>query len=268
MKEVEAYRILLNTISIEEDGEEQYITPDNTSIQVLMDSGTTITTLPEQWFNEMFQYFQGESQVIDGTTYYLVECDITANTTGTMNFGFGPATIKVPYSEMLIHQTAPPYVYLSNGDLACQFGLTPAEDDRNFIMGDTFLRSAYVVYDLDQATVAIAQTIFNTTDSNIVEIGTAGVEGTTVTAAVANQYPAGIFSTAAPMTTTLTERPIYATTTTSSSATGSITSTGSGSGAASATASPKSSSNKITSMQKSGLFMISGAFPMILSLLF
>jgi hypothetical protein len=271
LKEVEAYRILLNTISIEVDGKEQFVTPDNTSIQVLMDSGTTITNLPEQWFNEMFQYFQGETQVIDGTAYYLTECDITANTTDTINFGFGLVTIKVPYSEMLIPQTAPPYVYLNNGNIACQFGLTPAEDDRNFILGDTFLRSAYVVFDLDQETVAIAQTIFNTTDSNIVEIGTAGVEGTTVIATVANQYPTAIFSTAAPVTTTLTGRPVYATATTSStSATGAIPTSGSGfaSGAASATASPSSSTNKISSMQKGALFVVSGALSMVISFLF
>jgi hypothetical protein len=42
--------------------------------------------------------------VIDGTTYSLVECNIKDNTTGTMNFVFGPANIKVLYSEMLIPQ--------------------------------------------------------------------------------------------------------------------------------------------------------------------
>lgn len=42
------------------------------------------------------------------------------------------------------------------------------------ILGDTFLRSAYVVYDLVNLKAAIAQTVFNATDSNVVTFASSG----------------------------------------------------------------------------------------------
>jgi hypothetical protein len=38
------------------------------------------------------------------------------------------------------------------------------------LFGDTFLRSAYVVYDIDNRQIGIAQTIFNVTSSNLIAI--------------------------------------------------------------------------------------------------
>lgn len=62
------------------------------------------------------------------------------------------------------------YQKLSNGNDACVFGVVPITDDSPILFGDTFLRSAYVVYDLDQQQIAIAPTWFNSEDTNIVEI--------------------------------------------------------------------------------------------------
>ena len=41
------------------------------------------------------------------------------------------------------------------------------------ILGDTFLRSAYVVYDLESNSIGIAQTVFNSTMSIVVEFSAA-----------------------------------------------------------------------------------------------
>lgn len=59
----------------------------------------------------------------------------------------------------------------ADGTLACHFGIAPAGFS-NSVMGDTFIRSAYVVYDLANNELSIAQTNFNATGTNIVEIGT------------------------------------------------------------------------------------------------
>jgi hypothetical protein len=59
--------------------------------------------------------------------------------------------------------------------------------DSTAVLGDTFLRSAYVVYDIANNEISLAQTDFNATSSNIKEIasGTGGVPGAaTVTGAV------------------------------------------------------------------------------------
>jgi hypothetical protein len=45
------------------------------------------------------------------------------------------------------------------------------------VLGDTFLRSAYVVYDLQNNQISLAQTDFNSTTTNVVEITASGVPG-------------------------------------------------------------------------------------------
>lgn len=72
-----------------------------------------------------------------------------------------------------------------NGVQVCQFGILPAGDNGPILLGDTFLRSAYVVYDLDNKQIALAQTRFNATASpNILEIqsGASGIPSVTYTA--------------------------------------------------------------------------------------
>lgn len=62
-------------------------------------------------------------------------------------------------------------------------GILPT-DEFSPVLGDTFLRSAYVVYHLGNNEISIAPTIFNATDSDIREInnGTDGVPDATVVA--------------------------------------------------------------------------------------
>ncbi|KAJ3502036.1 hypothetical protein NM208_g16809 [Fusarium decemcellulare] len=57
-----------------------------------------------------------------------------------------------------------------NGEPACMFGIAPSPSSTS-ILGDTFMRSAYVVFDLENNEVSLAQSNFNATGSDIVEIG-------------------------------------------------------------------------------------------------
>ena len=50
------------------------------------------------------------------------------------------------------------------------FGIAPSQGTTS-VLGDTFLRSAYVVYDLANNEISLAQTNFNSTSSHVVEIG-------------------------------------------------------------------------------------------------
>ena len=59
------------------------------------------------------------------------------------------------------------------GQDACEFGIQNATTDP-YLLGDTFLRSAYVVYDLVNNQIALAQTDFNATSSNIVAFASSG----------------------------------------------------------------------------------------------
>jgi len=118
---------------------------------------------------------------------YIAQCSL-GNIGSTFNFQFGGATgptIKVPVSEMLIplQTTSGAPATNSKGQQICQFGIEPAQG-RPILLGDTFLRSAYVVYDLDNRQLSLAQTDFNSTTSNVREIaaGANGVPGVSATA--------------------------------------------------------------------------------------
>ena len=60
-----------------------------------------------------------------------------------------------------------------NGNLACLFGIFPTNNGAK-VLGDTFLRSAYVVYDMNNNEVSLAQSNFDAKPegSNVMEIGT------------------------------------------------------------------------------------------------
>jgi len=103
-----------------------------------------------------------------------------SNYEGTLEYGFGGSegsVISVKYSEIAI----PEYdedgtrMTFSDGSYACAFGMFPVGDGEEVLFGDTFLRSAYVVYDLENKHISLASTIFGSIASNVVEIEKGGV---------------------------------------------------------------------------------------------
>ena len=63
--------------------------------------------------------------------------------------------------------------HFQNGEAACALGIDAAQG-RPVLFGDTFLRSAYVVYDLVNNRIGIAQSNFNAGSSNIVAFASSG----------------------------------------------------------------------------------------------
>jgi Eukaryotic aspartyl protease len=104
-------------------------------------------------------------------------------TFGLLNGG-GPA-INVPIGEMILplssfYDVASPY-YTFKPPFAdtCVLGMTGIEQndllsgqDSTLLLGNTFMRSAYTVIDLDNNQTALAQSVFGVTDSHIVELTT------------------------------------------------------------------------------------------------
>jgi hypothetical protein len=58
------------------------------------------------------------------------------------------------------------------GQDACEFGIQNITG--TYLLGDTFLRSAYVVYDLINNEIGIAATDFNSTETNVVPFASSG----------------------------------------------------------------------------------------------
>jgi hypothetical protein len=149
---------------------------------VLLDTGSTLSYLP----NDMLTPILNDVNAVwsDQFGAAFAACSL-ANTDRSLSFNFSGAVINVPYNELLLPVTTQPGTgpRLQNGEEACYFGISESNSSVA-ILGDTFLRSAYVVYDLENNAVSMANTAFNATSSNIREIssGSSGVPGATAIA--------------------------------------------------------------------------------------
>lgn len=72
-----------------------------------------------------------------------------------------------------IHDATGAVATYTDGTPACLLGIQPAAG-RPILLGDTFLRSAYVVYDLVNNRIGIAPTNFNSTKTNIIPFASSG----------------------------------------------------------------------------------------------
>jgi len=161
------------------------LTPANYAVAAILDSGTSLTILPDDLAAVVFKEL---GAVMDSQLGVVVPCTL-AQASGSLNFGFGGRggpIIQVPVSELVLplvlqDGSSPKY---SNGQTACALGIEPAQG-RPVLFGDTFLRSAYVVYDLVNNRIGIAQTNFNAGASNVVAFASQGAPIPSVTTAQA-----------------------------------------------------------------------------------
>ncbi|KAF2640856.1 acid protease [Massarina eburnea CBS 473.64] len=144
----------------------------NQSVAVLLDSGSSLMYLPDNVATSLYKAYDAQYDSSQGAAF--VDCDL-ANKNGSLEFTFSGPTISVPMDELVI------VAGYQRGQAVCILGIAPAGDSVS-VLGDTFLRSAYVVYDLANNEIALAQTNFNATGSDVKEItsGTNGVPSATV----------------------------------------------------------------------------------------
>lgn len=119
----------------------------------LLDSGTTLTFLPTNLLQIVGESIGGTYNSRIGL--YSVPCTSDPNVFFVLNFS--GAKIRVPLADLL----------LSSGS-SCYLGLLNLQDDY-ILVGDNVLRSAYIVYDIDNLEISLAQARY-TEDENIVEI--------------------------------------------------------------------------------------------------
>ncbi|RCK59355.1 Candidapepsin-8 [Candida viswanathii] len=122
---------------------------------MLLDSGTTLTYLPLNVVSRI-------ASAVGGLTYnrligaYTWACNRIGNL--TYNFPQG-LSINIPYSDLAVQ------LYYTDGTVAdiCAFGILSGSLN---ILGDNFLRHAYVAYNLDAKTISLAPVVY-TPESNI-----------------------------------------------------------------------------------------------------
>ncbi|WYZ39757.1 hypothetical protein EsH8_IV_000098 [Colletotrichum jinshuiense] len=140
---VARYWVNMNSLSLTPPSRRTRVYP-NSSMPVFLDSGATLTLLPESLASTVASDFG--SPGLDANGFYPVSCTLV-NLNGTVDFDFDGMKIQVPYKEMIreLHTTPP----------TCYLGIVPNADFT--LLGDTFLRSAYAVFDLDTNVAYLAQ---------------------------------------------------------------------------------------------------------------
>lgn len=136
-------------------------TVSTSSYPALLDSGTTLTYLPSSLFNRVTSLFSASYSRTYG--YYQVDCDFNTNS-ASLVFQFSGIQIAVPLSEFII----------TGGRNQCFLGIMEqsslGSSTSYAVMGGNFLRSAYVVYDLDDYTISMAQANYSSDeDIQVVE---------------------------------------------------------------------------------------------------
>lgn len=170
----------------------------NQALGVLLDSGSSLTYLPNSLAQAVYDtlgvsYYQQEG-------YAPIDCS-RSTSSDSIDFTFSAVTISVDLSELVI------VAGVSRGEEVCVVGIVPSEGSQP-VLGDTFLRSAYVVYDLQNNQISLAQTNFNSSSDNVVEItsGTSIPSATLATNAVTSvtaQATGGRINGAITITSTL-----------------------------------------------------------------
>lgn len=149
----------------------------------ILDSGTTTMELPEPNFKAIAK-FLGGIQVPNSTVDNLwVDC-ARNDTNASLTVQFGAKTIYMPIANGIrpsdmsdednkaFRKTLGPKA--DSWKRACPMDYSLPATPGNLLLGDTFLRSAYVVHDVENRVVGIAQANLKSTKSNVIEIGKGG----------------------------------------------------------------------------------------------
>lgn len=160
------FLITLTSVAYESGTTDKTYNSSDLPAAVLLDSGTSLTYLPDSIVEDIYNDLDVTYDSASGEGF--VPCSYK-NDDKNFTFTFSSPSISVALSEMVLEAgTGSTY---ADGTAACVFGIAPAGSS-TVVLGDTFLRSAYVVYDIANNEISLAQTNFNSTSQNIQEIGT------------------------------------------------------------------------------------------------
>jgi len=120
-----------------------------------LDSGTTITYMPADLVSLLAEQIGATYSSTSG--FYEMSCLSSSDDTELV-FDFGGFHITAPLSDFLISTTT--------SNRQCIFAVVP-ETSPSVILGDVFLTHAYVVYDLENYEISLAQASYDDDTENI-----------------------------------------------------------------------------------------------------
>ncbi|MCJ1422725.1 hypothetical protein MMC29_000605 [Sticta canariensis] len=143
------------------------LTSDDTVTLAILDSGSAGSKVPKPLADKIFSYFGARMEF--GAPF--LPCNL-ATADVSLTFGFGGANgpkITVPIGALVSPSDPTDQYHFADGIEACRLLVFYAEGDY-MILGDSFLRSAYAVYDLDNGQIALAQSNLSPGAPDITEI--------------------------------------------------------------------------------------------------
>ncbi|KAL8629862.1 hypothetical protein Q9189_004413 [Teloschistes chrysophthalmus] len=176
--DIQRLTVQLTSLDLHQHDNVTELLSEGSVFRTLLDTGSTLSLFPRSVLGQF--YLKAGVRFLDavpGIPY--VDCSLPS-TNATFAFGFGGSqgiTINVPISEMVL-----PFAgdLFSDESLACPFGVGPSPLALTVMLGDTFLRSAYTVVDLENKYIGLAQAATDvdiTKDSGRVKEITQGSSG-------------------------------------------------------------------------------------------
>lgn len=147
------------------DDNSQY-TYTTSKLPALIDSGSTVVYLPNQLATQILN----EVGAMSHGDHYRVSCSLAQDNsmqTKRLVFDFGGFHISIPWSNFVLTNSVD-----SNGQ--CTFGIL-GQTENAVTLGDSFLSSVYVVFDLENYEVSMAQR-FEDGDNNNSDPGSTSLE--------------------------------------------------------------------------------------------
>ncbi|UNI15918.1 hypothetical protein JDV02_002402 [Purpureocillium takamizusanense] len=173
---VQAYAVRMSGLNIGDPGgdESNDQTRNALNVTVVLDSGSTLTFLPDGYAEPIWKRFDVE--IFQNKAF--IDCKhATSNDDISVEISFPNKTIVVPIRELVVdfpQKNILKLLGLKLGD-PCIFGIQGTSfsnitDSKFGIIGDTVLRSAYVLYDAENKQIGIAQANIASNDSDIVDL--------------------------------------------------------------------------------------------------
>lgn len=163
------FDITVQGVSVSMGGSTKTVT--TTQFPVLLDSGTTLSYMPYT-LTELIAARIG-ARYSSSLGYYTLQCPQESDNTQFV-YDFGGFFITANLSDYIIRS--------SSSSNTCYLGIVPINGN-SAIFGDNFLINAYVVYDLENYEISMAQARYNDSESDI-EV----ISGTIPGAVRASQY--------------------------------------------------------------------------------
>lgn len=154
---------------VSEKGGRERLTSSNYSVDYTLDTGSPNMYVPTTLYEVVVKGLSA-TDIINGAPY--VPCSLRDTLADHLEFNFAtkakdkskqngrqPAKIRVPYSEIIYPFGDPvtlPPVRNADGMEMCYFGMVPSDGPVR-LLGASFLRSAYLLFDADNVEVRIAQ---------------------------------------------------------------------------------------------------------------